>query len=130
MPPFDVAAERLALRLGLREEERQDHLVVHVQRIYVFLFEVDSDAKPLQLPGVFEAVQRVAPEAGDGLRDHKVDLTRLAVGDQLSELLPFFGRRAGLALIRLQPHHRPFGIRGDLRRVVFDLRLVAGELLV
>lgn len=128
MSPFDVAAERFALRLRLREEERQDHLVVHVECVHVLLLEVDTDAEALELSRILEPVQRVAPEAGDGLRDDEVDLARLAVGNQLVELLALLGRGAGDALVGVQPYHRPFGVRGDLRRVVFDLRLVAGEL--
>ena len=62
--PLDAAAEGFALCLGLTHHKGEDHLVIHIKGICVFLLKEDADSLPLQLPDGVQTVQGVASEAG------------------------------------------------------------------
>ena len=130
MAPADVLAEGLALRLGLGEEERQDHLVVHIEGVRVLLLEEHADAEPSELADGLNALQRIAGKAGGGLRDNKIDLSFLAVFHQLQELLTLFHGGARGAFIRIHTNHRPVRVFRDLGSIVFDLCPVTGQLFI
>ena len=105
MTPADVFAEGLAFRLGLGEEERQDHLIVHIEGVRVLFLEEYPDAEPLELPDDLYSLQRVAGKPRSGLRDHQVDFSLLTIIHQLQEFLALLHGGAADPLVSVQAHH-------------------------
>ena len=123
--PCDIGGDGFAL--GLREGagERDAQLAVLLQRIDVLFFKDDGNAQLLERPCVVEAVHRVAGEAGYRFGEDDVYLPLAAVADHAHEVLAFFHRGAGDALVGEDARHGPHGVGHDLVSVVFLLHLVA-----
>ena len=128
--PPHIAAEGFAFRLGLAHHEGEYHLVVHEEGVHILFLKVDSHAVPFQAADIVQAIQCVSAEPGHRFGDDQVDFSTLTVPDHLEEIFALFGRGAGDALIRIEADHCPIRIGVDFFRVVFDLCLVAGELLL
>ena len=129
--PHVTFSEMLRLSSCARAgHDRNEQLALGVQRVDVFLLEVDLDALFLELAHGSQAVHGVAGEAGDGLGDDEVYLSRQCVGDHLVEAFAPFGIGAGDALVGVHPGERPVGPFLDVMGVVVHLRLIAGELFV
>lgn len=124
--PLHIPAEGFALRLGLAHHKGENHLIVHIERVHIFLFKVHAYTVLFQAAHIVQPVQCVAAEPGHRLGDDQIDLPLLAVPYHLQEVLALPGRGAGDPLIRIQAHHGPVRIGVDLVGIVFDLRLIAG----
>lgn len=130
VPPLHIAAEGFTFRLGLAHHEGEDHLVIHEEGVHILFLEVNSHAMPFQAADIVQAIQSVAAEPGYRFGDDKINFATLAVPDHLEKILSLLGRCAGNALIGVEANHRPIRICIDFFRIVFDLGLVTGELLL
>lgn len=83
-----------------------------------------------QATDIVQAIQRVSAEPGHRFGDDQVDFAALTITDHLEKSLSLFSRGTGDALIRIKSDQRPIWIGVDFFRVVFDLGLVTGELLL
>ena len=83
-----------------------------------------------QATDIVQAIQRVSAEPGHRFGDDQVDFAALTITDHLEKSLSLFSRGTSDALIRIKSDQRPIWIGVDFFRVVFDLGLVTGELLL
>ena len=128
--PPHIAAEGFAFRLGLAHHEGEYHLVVHEEGVHILFLKVDSHAVPFQAADIVQAIQCVSAEPGHRFGDDQVDFAALTITDHLEKSLSLFSRGTSDALIRIKSDHCPIRIGVDFFRVVFDLGLIAGELLL
>ena len=82
------------------------------QRVDVLLFEDDSDAECFQLSDVFEAVDRVSCESGDGLDEDEVYLMLSAVLYHLEEFRAFLCHRTRDAFVCVDTCVQPILVFG------------------
>jgi hypothetical protein len=73
-PQLHVLRKALALLLGQRRHNGQEHFALGIHRVDVLFFKINGNIFLFELTDVFQAVQRVAGEPADGLGDHHVDV--------------------------------------------------------
>ena len=100
------------------------------QRVDVLLFEDHTDAECFEFSDVFEAVDSVSCESGDGLDEDEVYLMLSAVLYHLEEFRAFLRHRACDAFVCVDTCVQPVLVFCNDSVVVFDLGFVAVLLFV
>lgn len=91
LAPGHVLRNRAALLLREGRHYRDEQLALGVERPYPLFFKINLRAMILELADGGKAVDGVAGEAGNALRNDKVDLPRRGVGYHPVEALPVSG---------------------------------------
>ena len=130
LSPTDPAAGTLTLSLGEGSVEGDQELALWVDRIDILLLKNYWDSQTSQLPGIIEGVHGVSGEAGDGLGQDHIDLSLAALADHPQKFLPLIGGSPRDALICKHTGHGPVRFLHDFLRVVGELVLIAGDLLL
>ena len=81
---------------------------------HIFLLKVDFYAFFFKLANCDQAVDRVAGETADRLRDDEVDFAGHGIGNHFIKADAVLGVRAGNALVRVYFYELPFGIAFDV----------------
>lgn len=129
LAPGRVFGDAAAFFLREGAHDGDEELAFRVERPDVFFLEIDLDALVLELPHGGQAVDGVAGETADALRDNEVDLARERVLDHALEAFAVARVRRADALVGVHPGERPVLAALDVVRVVVDLRLVARHLV-
>ena len=128
--PDRVFGNGPALFLRKGSEDGQEHLRKSRPGVDVVALEDDVDADIVQTPHIGEAFERVAGKPADGLGQHQVDPSLLAILDHPLELWPLVRACPRNPVIRVNSGVFPFRICPDQLRIVLDLPLKAGFLLI
>lgn len=129
LAPGRVLGNAAAFFLRERAHDGDEELAFRVERPDVFLLEINLDALVLELPHGGQAVDGVAGETADALRDDEVDLARERVLDHALETFTVARVRCADALVGVHSRELPVLAAFDVVRVVVDLRLVARHLV-
>ena len=124
----NVAGDGLAFGLRHRAVHRDHKFTVWRQRIDILLFKEDADPKLPKDARIVDAVERVAGEPLNGLREDEVDLFLLALANHAEEFRALFRGRACDAFVRENASHCPFLVGHDFICVVLALGFVTAGL--
>ena len=127
---FDILRKALAFLLGKRCHYGYQDLALGVHRVDGFLFKVNRNASVLELPDVFQAVQRVSGKAADRFCDYHVDFAVHAGVDHPVKFCSFLSVGAGDTVVGINARQHPVGIFLNVLCVVFHLSFIACSLLI
>ncbi len=129
LPPLDPVGGLAAFLLRDGGHDGEPQLGVRIQRVDVVVHEDDADAEFLELAGVEDAVQRVAGETADLLRDDQVEGAPLGIGHHPVEGVALLGAGAGDALVNIDFGQLPEGVALYVFAEVFLLALKRIDLI-
>ena len=116
--------------MGKRSHDGEHDLALGIHGVDVLLLEENGYALFLKLPDVFQAVQGISGKPADRFCNDHVDAARHALIDHSVEFFTLLGVGAGDAIICINSCQCPVRVAVDVSCVMFDLRIVAGSLLV
>ena len=96
--------------------------MVHIERVHVFFLEVDADAETFELSDILNAVKGIAPEAGNRLCDHKVDLALLTISDHSVKAISLLRGRPCDTLVIIDLDKFPLIVTAYVFREIGTLR--------
>ena len=83
-----------------------------------------------QFPDSREAVHRIPGKTADRFCNNQVNFPVKGVSDHCLKTLTFFRIRCADAFIRVYGHKFPIAMALDIIRIICDLRLIAGGLIL
>lgn len=119
-----------AFLLRQRGHDGQEQFALPVERPDILFFKIALDAVFLELADGGQAVHRVPGKTADALGHDEVDFPVQRIRDHAFEALAVLGAGARDACVRIDIDELPIVPALDVIRVVINLGLVAGELVV
>ena len=120
--PFDALGRAAAFLLRDGGHDGEPQFRVRVEGVDVVVHEDHADAHCLELPGVTDAVQHIAGEAGDFLGENEVEFVILRVLDHAVEGGAFLRSGAAHALVHIDFVKLPQRVAAD---VLVEIPLLA-----
>ena len=130
LTPCDVLADGPGFFLRQGTHDREQQFALAIKGVDVFLLEEALHAFLFELSDGHQAVDRVAGEAGNALRNDEVDLAVHRVPDHGIETVAVLGAEGRDPFVGVDAGELPVAPAFDITGVVVYLRLVACELFV
>lgn len=130
LSPGSVLGNAPGFLLSKAAHDGDEQFSLAVEGPDVLFFEVAFDTVLLELPDGGEAVDGISGESADALGDDQVDLPGERVLYHGLEADSLLDAGSADSLVRIDIDELPVVAAFDVVRVVVDLRLIAGELVV
>ena len=128
--PGGILRNGAAFILGKRSQNGEQQLAAAIHGVDAFLFKANANAHVLQLAGIIQAILGVTGKSGNGLGNHQVNFSCLAVSNHAVELVTTFGAGTRNALIGVNVHQFIFWVVVDVGGVVCHLVFKAVQLFL
>ena len=107
--PEHILGNGFAFGLGKGSVETDDEFRIHLQGVYIFLFEFHTDPESLQIPHDIQQVHGVPGKPADGFAENEIDAALPTFGQETVHLSPPEQLGAGEAFVCKNTHQLPAG---------------------